>query len=205
MATAAKVRTNPPGSLWRRTRRAIVLGVAPVALAQAGGRAHDGLVSRARAGRRCAAVVQCRHCRVRADMRAPASVRRNCAAVRFEPDTRSPAPIVIELEPRVDRRGTFARAFCAQEFAAQGLETNFVQANISTNTRAGTVRGMHFQRQPHAEVKLVRCIKGVDLRRHRRYARRIGDLSALVRRRTVGRKRADDVCAERICARLSRR
>lgn len=54
----------------------------------------------------------------------------------------------------------FARAFCAQEFAAQGLEGMFVQTNISTNTHAGTVRGMHFQREPHAEVKLVRCIKG---------------------------------------------
>lgn len=77
---------------------------------------------------------------------------------------------LVHLEKRGDARGTFARAFCVQEFAAQGLETSFVQANISTNTRAGTVRGMHFQRGPHAEVKLVRCINGalydviVDLR-----------------------------------------
>jgi dTDP-4-dehydrorhamnose 3,5-epimerase len=54
----------------------------------------------------------------------------------------------------------FARAFCAQEFAQHGVETNYVQANISTNTRAGTVRGLHYQREPYAEVKLVRCIKG---------------------------------------------
>lgn len=54
----------------------------------------------------------------------------------------------------------FARVFCAQEFAAAGLETSFVQANISTNARAGTVRGMHFQREPSAEIKLVRCTKG---------------------------------------------
>jgi dTDP-4-dehydrorhamnose 3,5-epimerase len=67
---------------------------------------------------------------------------------------------LIELEPRVDARGMFARAFCAQEFAAQGLETTFVQANVSTNVHAGTVRGMHFQREPNAEVKLVRCTKG---------------------------------------------
>ncbi len=77
----------------------------------------------------------------------------------------------MHLDPRVDERGMFARAFCAREFAAEGLETAFVQANISTNTRAGTVRGMHFQREPHAEVKLVRCIKGsiydvvVDMRK----------------------------------------
>lgn len=64
----------------------------------------------------------------------------------------------------------FGRVFCASEFGAQGLETTFVQANISSNVAAGTLRGLHFQREPHAEVKLVRCIKGaiydviVDLR-----------------------------------------
>jgi len=79
--------------------------------------------------------------------------------MRFEP-TPLAAAYVIDLEPRVDQRGSFARAFCAQEFAAQGLETTFVQANMSTTTRAGAVRGMHFQREPHAEVKLVRCVKG---------------------------------------------
>jgi len=79
--------------------------------------------------------------------------------MRFEPAPLSGA-FLVRLEPRADARGMFARAFCAQEFGAQGLETAFVQANISTNTHAGTVRGMHFQREPHAEVKLVRCIKG---------------------------------------------
>jgi len=79
--------------------------------------------------------------------------------------------LLVHLDPRVDARGTFARAFCAREFAAESLETSFVQSNISTNTHAGTVRGMHFQREPHAEVKLVRCIHGaiydviVDMRR----------------------------------------
>jgi dTDP-4-dehydrorhamnose 3,5-epimerase len=80
--------------------------------------------------------------------------------VRFEPTALAGA-YLIHLEPRVDERGLFARAFCAQEFAGQGLETSYVQSNISTNTRAGTVRGLHFQRAPQAEVKLVRCVKGV--------------------------------------------
>jgi dTDP-4-dehydrorhamnose 3,5-epimerase len=77
---------------------------------------------------------------------------------------------LIALEPRSDARGTFARAFCAREFAEMGLEAAYVQENISSNVRAGTLRGMHFQRAPHAEVKLVRCIHGaifdaiVDLR-----------------------------------------
>ena len=79
--------------------------------------------------------------------------------MRFAPTPLAGA-YLIHLEPRLDQRGTFARAFCAQEFAAHGLETNFVQANISTNARAGTVRGMHFQREPYAEVKLVRCTRG---------------------------------------------
>jgi dTDP-4-dehydrorhamnose 3,5-epimerase len=79
--------------------------------------------------------------------------------MRFEPTPLSGA-YLVHLDPRVDPRGTFARAFCAQEFAAHGLETSFVQANISSNVHAGTVRGMHFQREPHAEVKLVRCVKG---------------------------------------------
>ena len=78
---------------------------------------------------------------------------------------------LIHLERRIDARGTFARAFCAREFAAQGLTASFVQANISTNTRAGTVRGLHFQRAPHGEAKLVQCVKGsiydvvVDIRK----------------------------------------
>ena len=89
--------------------------------------------------------------------------------MRFEPLPLEGA-YLIDLEPRRDTRGMFARAFCATEFAAHGLETSFVQANMSTTARAGTVRGMHFQRPPHAEVKLVRCVAGaihdvvVDLR-----------------------------------------
>jgi dTDP-4-dehydrorhamnose 3,5-epimerase len=77
---------------------------------------------------------------------------------------------LIELEPAADERGFFARTFCAREFGAEGLETNFVQHSISSTTRAGSVRGMHFQRHPHAEVKLIRCIAGaihdvlIDLR-----------------------------------------
>jgi dTDP-4-dehydrorhamnose 3,5-epimerase len=78
--------------------------------------------------------------------------------------------LLIGLERRQDERGHFARAFCAKEFADHGLETVFIQANLSMNAKVGIVRGMHFQRPPHEEVKLVRCIVGaiydviVDLR-----------------------------------------
>jgi dTDP-4-dehydrorhamnose 3,5-epimerase len=77
---------------------------------------------------------------------------------------------LIDLEPRVDERGFFARYFCEHEFLAQGLNTNWVQINTSLSNEAGTLRGLHFQRPPNAEVKMVRCLQGaiwdviVDLR-----------------------------------------
>ncbi len=79
--------------------------------------------------------------------------------------------IVVEIEPRLDERGFFSRSFCYHEFSAQGLQTQFLQANISFNHDAGTLRGMHWQEAPHSEVKMVRCTRGriydvaLDLRR----------------------------------------
>jgi dTDP-4-dehydrorhamnose 3,5-epimerase len=67
---------------------------------------------------------------------------------------------LITPEFRFDARGFFARTFCMQEFEAQGLASRFVQCNISRNTHRGTLRGMHFQADPHAETKLVRCCRG---------------------------------------------
>jgi dTDP-4-dehydrorhamnose 3,5-epimerase len=67
---------------------------------------------------------------------------------------------LIQLEPIHDSRGFFARTFCVDEFAAHGLETHFPQHSLSCSARKGTLRGMHYQRPPHCEVKLVRCIKG---------------------------------------------
>jgi len=67
---------------------------------------------------------------------------------------------VIEPELRVDNRGFFARAWCRDEFAANGLVTEWVQSNVSFNQRAGTLRGMHWQVAPHEEVKLIRCTMG---------------------------------------------
>jgi dTDP-4-dehydrorhamnose 3,5-epimerase len=90
--------------------------------------------------------------------------------MRFEPLGLDGAWL-IEPEPHCDRRGTFARTFCAREFGQHSLETVFVQHSTSHTLLRGTVRGMHFQRQPHAEVKIVNCTRGaiydviVDLRR----------------------------------------
>ena len=77
---------------------------------------------------------------------------------------------VVELEPIRDERGWFARTFSTDEFAARGLATAVAQCNSSFNERAATLRGLHFQAEPHAEAKLVRCTRGaiwdvlVDLR-----------------------------------------
>jgi dTDP-4-dehydrorhamnose 3,5-epimerase len=75
-----------------------------------------------------------------------------------------PAPLrgafTIDLEKRGDDRGFFARFFCVNEFAQYGLETRFVQANNSLSTKSGTLRGMHYQSVPSAEVKVVRCLRG---------------------------------------------
>lgn len=77
---------------------------------------------------------------------------------------------LIEPEPIPDERGFFARTWCRNEFANLGLNPNLVQCNISYNKARGTLRGMHYQKAPHQEAKLVRCTQGgiydaiVDLR-----------------------------------------
>jgi dTDP-4-dehydrorhamnose 3,5-epimerase len=89
--------------------------------------------------------------------------------MRFTPTSLKDA-VLIDLDKRADPRGWFARTFCEEEFAAAGLETRFVQHNASANPAAGTLRGMHQQNPPHAEVKVVRCTRGaifdaiIDLR-----------------------------------------
>jgi len=70
---------------------------------------------------------------------------------------------IVDLESREDTRGFFARAFCQQEFTAHGLKPTIAQANIASNRRKGTLRGMHFQYPPAAETKLVRCTRGAIL------------------------------------------
>jgi len=89
--------------------------------------------------------------------------------MRFQP-TKLSGAFIVEMEPHEDSRGFFARSFCAQEFAAQGLASVFVQSSISYNRQRGTLRGLHYQLPPAAEIKLVRCTAGaiydviVDLR-----------------------------------------
>jgi dTDP-4-dehydrorhamnose 3,5-epimerase len=79
--------------------------------------------------------------------------------VRFVP-LGIPGSFLLELEPSVDERGSFARTFAVEEFERAGLETSFVQWSSSRNRRRGTLRGLHWQAAPHGEVKLVRCVRG---------------------------------------------
>lgn len=89
--------------------------------------------------------------------------------MRFTPVFLSGA-MLVEPERRQDARGWFARVYCEKEFAERGLPTRMVQTNLSLTRKAGTLRGMHFQKAPDAEDKLVRCARGaiwdaiVDLR-----------------------------------------
>lgn len=85
-------------------------------------------------------------------------------------ETKLKGAFVIELEPKEDERGFFARTFCRKEFQDHDLNPNLVQCNISYNKKKGTLRGMHYQVAPHEEAKLVSCLRGtiydviIDLR-----------------------------------------
>lgn len=67
---------------------------------------------------------------------------------------------LIELQPVYDERGWFARTYCDEEFKQIGHSEQWLQMNHSLTRCKGTIRGMHFQRPPHGEIKLVRCIAG---------------------------------------------
>jgi len=85
-------------------------------------------------------------------------------------ETKIKGVYVIDLEKRSDDRGFFARTWCKKEFEDHGLNSNFVQANVSFNKKKGTLRGLHYQKDPYQEVKVVRCTRGaiydliIDLR-----------------------------------------
>jgi dTDP-4-dehydrorhamnose 3,5-epimerase len=89
--------------------------------------------------------------------------------VNFVP-TRIAGAVLVEIEPHVDERGFFARTWCAEEFAREGLPSALTQSSVSWNERRHTLRGLHWQASPHGEGKLVRCTRGaivdvvVDLR-----------------------------------------
>jgi dTDP-4-dehydrorhamnose 3,5-epimerase len=77
---------------------------------------------------------------------------------------------IVQTLPILDGRGAFERLFCEQEWALLRPNLRFVQVNLSTTAQRGTIRGMHYQHEPAAEAKLIRCVHGhafdvaVDLR-----------------------------------------
>lgn len=87
-------------------------------------------------------------------------------------DLRVGGAFVIEPTRAEDERGFFARTFCEVEFGSRGLPVKFVQCSTSFTKHKGTIRGMHYQAEPHEEEKLVRCTAGeifdviLDLRMH---------------------------------------
>ena len=89
--------------------------------------------------------------------------------MKFQPTPLAGA-YLIELEQLEDERGFFARSFCQNEFRARGLDPVIAQCDVSFSRKRGTLRGLHYQAEPHAEAKLVRCTRGaiwdviVDLR-----------------------------------------
>lgn len=85
-------------------------------------------------------------------------------------ETRLKGAYLIDIDRHEDERGFFARTWCMDEFKQQGLCSRLVQCNVSFNKKRGTLRGMHYQVEPFAEAKLVRCTRGaiydviIDLR-----------------------------------------
>jgi dTDP-4-dehydrorhamnose 3,5-epimerase len=75
-------------------------------------------------------------------------------------ETELPGAFVLDIEPRDDERGFFARTWCRRELEEHGLSTEIVQCNVAYNHVGGTLRGLHYQAAPHAEVKVVHCLRG---------------------------------------------
>jgi len=78
-------------------------------------------------------------------------------------ETRLKGAFILDIEPRNDNRGFFARIFCQKELTEHGLNPMIAQANVAYNPRRGTLRGMHFQFPPAAETKIVRVTRGAIL------------------------------------------
>src|SRR4051812_7129548 len=75
-------------------------------------------------------------------------------------ETRLQGAYLVRLKKIADDRGFFARGFCRDEFTQHGLNGNMLQLNTGFTLAKGTIRGLHYQREPHAEAKFVRCTRG---------------------------------------------
>ena len=75
-------------------------------------------------------------------------------------ETRLKGAFLVRLKGVEDHRGFFARAWCKDEFLQHGLNANMVQLNVGFSHKKGTLRGIHYQENPHEEAKFVRCTRG---------------------------------------------
>lgn len=76
-------------------------------------------------------------------------------------ETILPGVLLVDLERHEDERGFFARLWCRDELIEHGLNSQLAQCSVSNNRRKGTLRGMHYQAEPHPETKFVQCIRGI--------------------------------------------
>ena len=87
-------------------------------------------------------------------------------------ETKLKGAFIIEIEKLEDERGFFGRSWCVSEMNGHGINVNIKQANVSFNKTKGTLRGMHYQKSPWQEAKLIRCSSGsifdviIDLRKN---------------------------------------
>ena len=71
-------------------------------------------------------------------------------------ETSIPDSFIIDMQKHGDDRGWFSRTFCKEEFKLINHNAEWVQMNHSFTKQKGTIRGMHYQNQPHTEIKLIR-------------------------------------------------
>ena len=109
---------------------------------------------------------------------------------------------VIDLEPAVDQRGFFARTWCRRELAEQGLSVEIAQESISFNREKRHLRGVHFQKAPHEEVKIVRCIRGAILDVISEPQAAISVLSEVAKFRVVCRQSPRSLCTKGVRTRF---
>ena len=101
-----------------------------------------------------------------------------------------------------DARGFFSETYRVDEFAAAGVDLQFVQDNHSLSVEPHTVRGLHYQAHPFAQAKLVRVIRGANLRRRRRSSRLVAELRPARLLRAFRGKPPANARSRRLCARL---
>ena len=107
--------------------------------------------------------------------------------------------VLVERQHQEDSRGFLSRLYCAEEFREIGVRAPISQINHTLTRRKGTVRGMHYQLPPHAEIKLVSCLQGEFFDIAVNLQKELVHLSELAWRNSLGRQPAQLVDPRRFC------